>query len=58
MLDAVIARNPARAEKASLVLIDGAADDIELVLASRRKLPSLAQPAPRLAPPRAVRQPG
>ena len=58
VLDAVIARNPARAEKASLVLIDGAADDIELVLASRRKLPSLAQPAPRLAPPRAVRQPG
>jgi DNA-binding FadR family transcriptional regulator len=45
VLDAVIARNPARAEKASLVLIDGAADDIEQVLASRRKLPSLAQPA-------------
>jgi hypothetical protein len=50
VLDAVIARNPARAEKASLVLIDGAADDIELVLASRRKLPSVAQPAQRLAP--------
>ncbi len=57
VLDAVIARNPAKAEKAALVLIDGAADDIELVLASRRKLPSLAQPAQRLAAPRAVRTP-
>ena len=52
VLDAVIERNPARAEKASLVLIDGAADDIELVLASRRKLPSVALPAQRLAAPR------
>jgi DNA-binding FadR family transcriptional regulator len=50
VLDAVIARNPSRAEKAILVLIDGAADDIEQVLASRRKLPSLAQPALNLAP--------
>ena len=50
VLDAVIARNPARAEKAVLVLIDGAADDIEAVLASRRKLPSLSLPAPRLRP--------
>ena len=31
-----------------LVLIDGARDDIEQVLASRRKLPSLCQPAPPL----------
>jgi len=30
------------------VLIDSARDDIEQVLASRRKLPSLAQPAARL----------
>ena len=52
VLDAVAARDPVRAERASLVLIDGAADDIEHVLASRRKLPSVAQPAQRLAPPR------
>ena len=45
VLDAVIARAPQRAEKAILVLIDGARDDIEQVLASRRKLPSLSQPA-------------
>jgi hypothetical protein len=37
-----------RAEQAILVLIDGAAQDIELVLGSRRKLPSLAAPAARL----------
>ncbi len=48
VLDAVIARAPQRAEKASLVLIDGAREDIEEVLASRRKLPSLAAPAVRL----------
>lgn len=48
VLDAVIGRDPARAEQAILVLIDGAAQDIELVLGSRRKLPSLATPAPRL----------
>lgn len=50
VLDAVIARDPARAERASLVLIDGAADDIDSVLASRRKLPSVAQPPQQLAP--------
>jgi DNA-binding FadR family transcriptional regulator len=48
VLDAVIARSPQKAEKAILVLIDGARDDIEQVLASRRKLPSLAAPALRL----------
>lgn len=48
VLDAVIARSPQRAEKAILVLIDGAREDIEQVLASRRKLPSLSQPAPPL----------
>jgi len=48
VLDAVIARAPQRAEKASLALIDGAAEDIEEVLASRRKLPSVAAPATRL----------
>jgi len=50
VLDAVIARTPLRAEKAILVLIDGARDDIEAVLASRRKLPSLARPAAPLKP--------
>jgi DNA-binding FadR family transcriptional regulator len=48
VLDAVIARNPQRAERAALVLIDGARDDIEQVLASRRKLPSVALPAAQL----------
>jgi DNA-binding FadR family transcriptional regulator len=49
VLDAVIARNPARAEKAILVLIDGAHHDIEQVLSSSRgKLPRLSVPAPRL----------
>lgn len=51
VLDAVIARDPRRAERASLVLIDSAGDDIDLVLASRRKLPSLARPAARLKAP-------
>jgi DNA-binding FadR family transcriptional regulator len=55
VLDAVIARNPAKAERASLVLIDGAADDIEQVLASRRKLPSVALPAQALPPRRPAR---
>ncbi len=50
VLDAVIARDPRRAERAALVLIDGAAADIEDVLASRRKLPSVALPATRLKP--------
>ena len=48
VLDAVIARAPQKAERAILVLIDGAHDDIEAVLASRRKLPVLSGPAPRL----------
>lgn len=45
VLEAVIARNPAKAEKAILVLIDGAHDDIEQVLATRRRLPHLNSPA-------------
>ena len=45
VLDAVIARNPAKAEKAVLILIDGAQEDIEQVLASRRRLPRLNSPA-------------
>jgi DNA-binding FadR family transcriptional regulator len=48
VLDAVIARAPDRAERASLIQIDGAGDDIEEVLASRRKLPSVAAPPQRL----------
>jgi DNA-binding FadR family transcriptional regulator len=48
VLDAVAARNPARAEKAILVLIDGARDDIEAVLASRKRLPRLDLPVPLL----------
>jgi DNA-binding FadR family transcriptional regulator len=48
VLDAVIARNPARAERAIVVLIDGAHNDIEQVLASRRRLPKLNQPASML----------
>jgi DNA-binding FadR family transcriptional regulator len=51
VLDAVIARNPAKAEKAILVLIDGAKEDIELVLSSRRRLPSMSVPAPQLKAP-------
>jgi DNA-binding FadR family transcriptional regulator len=44
VLDAVIARNPPKAERACIALIDSARDDIEAVLSSRRKLPSLALP--------------
>ena len=48
VLDAVIARSPLNAERAIIVLIDGANNDIEQVLTTRRKLPSLGVPAPRL----------
>lgn len=48
VLDAVIAHDADRAEKAITRLIDGARNDIEEVLASRRKLPQLDQPAPLL----------
>lgn len=48
VLDAVAARNPARAEKAIQVLIDGAREDIEEVLATRTHLPRLNLPAPHL----------
>jgi DNA-binding FadR family transcriptional regulator len=48
VLDAVIARQPAKAERAILVLIDGARDDIEEVLASRRRLPKVDAPARHL----------
>ncbi len=48
VLDAVIARQPASAERAILVLIDGAHEDIEQVLATRKRLPRLNQPAAHL----------
>lgn len=51
VLDAVVARQPEKAERAILKLIDSAGEDMELVLSTRRKLPSLASPAPRLRPP-------
>lgn len=53
VLDAVLVRQPVQAEKAALVLIDGAGEDIDLVLASRRRLPSLVAPAVRLRAPTA-----
>jgi DNA-binding FadR family transcriptional regulator len=45
VLDAVIAHDPNKAEKAILVLIDAAHKDIEQVLASRKRLPRLNEPA-------------
>ncbi len=45
VLDAVIAHNPDAAEKAVRALIDSARVDIEQVLVSRRRLPSLNHPA-------------
>lgn len=45
VLDAVIARDPAKAEKAIMVLIDDAHEDIEQILASRRRLPRLNTPS-------------
>jgi DNA-binding FadR family transcriptional regulator len=48
VLDAVIAHQPDEAEIAIRVLIDGAKEDIEEVLASRRRLPVLSSPARQL----------
>ena len=48
VLDAVIARDPKRAERAILVLIDDAGGEIERMISSRRKMPSLSVPARRL----------
>ena len=45
VLDAVIAREPDRAEAAILLLIDGAKQDIDLVLSSRRRIPYIGRPA-------------
>jgi DNA-binding FadR family transcriptional regulator len=48
VLDAVIAHHPDEAEAAIRMLIDGAKEDIDEVLASRRRLPSLNHPAAHL----------
>ena len=48
VLDAVIAHDPGKAETAIRVLIDGAKEDIDKVLTSRRRLPKLSNPASRL----------
>jgi len=48
ILDAVIAHRPDQAEAAVRKLIDGAGKDIEQVLASRRRLPSVSNPAHHL----------
>lgn len=45
VLDAVIAREAASAERAVMVLINGAHQDIEQVLRSRRRLPRVHKPA-------------
>ena len=45
VLDAVIARDPVKAELAIAVLIDGAHTDIEQILSSRRRLPRVNQQA-------------
>jgi DNA-binding FadR family transcriptional regulator len=42
VLDAVISRSPAKAERALMVLINGANEDIERVLSTRRKLPRVS----------------
>ena len=55
VLDAVIARAPDKAERAVLKLIDSAREDIEMVLVSKKKLPSLSQPAAALRAPRGTR---
>lgn len=48
VLDAVTRHDPVAAERAICVLIDGAHEDIEQVLASRRRLPRVNRPAHQL----------
>ncbi len=55
VLNAVIAGEPDKAERAVLKLIDSAREDIEMVLVSKKKLPSLALPAASLRAPKAAR---
>lgn len=58
VLDAVIARNPAKAERSAMVLIEGARQDIEQVLASRRKLPVVSGQATHIKPKKASAKSG
>ncbi|MBI5276674.1 MAG: FadR family transcriptional regulator [Burkholderiales bacterium] len=51
VLDAVAAHNPSRAEKAIIVLIESASNDIDSVLASRRGLPRPGRPPLRVRSP-------
>jgi DNA-binding FadR family transcriptional regulator len=55
VLDAIVARSSQRAENAAHRLIESAKADIDHVLASRRKLPSLKRPAANLKVPKARR---
>jgi len=48
VLDEVIARRPDRAERAIRMLIDGAREDIDAVLASRRRIPQISTPPRRI----------
>jgi DNA-binding FadR family transcriptional regulator len=48
VLDAVIAHSPAKAERAIRVLIDGAHEDIERVVSTRKKLPRMSGSPTRL----------
>jgi DNA-binding FadR family transcriptional regulator len=52
VLDAVAAHRPDKAEKAILLLIENARDDIDLVLSSHKRLPRLDAVAPQLRPSR------
>jgi len=56
VLDAVISRAPDAAEKAVLLLIDSVREDIETVLDSNQKLPSVSHPAVSLRAPRPMRE--
>lgn len=47
VLDAVIARQPSKAERAILKVLEGANQDIEMVLGSRRRPAVFHRPAPR-----------
>lgn len=48
VLDAVVAKQPLIAEKAILKLIDGARDDIQMILGTRKRLPKITRPASQL----------
>ena len=48
VLDAVVAKQPLIAEKAILKLIDGARDDIQMILGTRKRLPKITRPAAQL----------